>query len=1260
MLTLFEQMQAFGPPEDQTIGGLCDAHQQLANELSQFTLDSSIRLIAALETIPSLLEYTIRLEVLIAIAVSRCRGSKPATVVDLQQWISLMEASPMVRLEDPIEDVFIGYVCTDHGGFRVYQGIFSNADFNLERLLNFMAKKTKAPGFGTAYESVIELLKVSEAIAEVLSQGRYLTGKSVEVDGVSIPAETSLSAHSSAVVFGADKVNQLGLDQAKLAPFMLTQEKKKALDSKELFGSPVELNPLIPVEGGFVVASPTSICRAAIVHLVDAASRFGGFADDFFAVESATFFLNEILKRLDIKPIEGFKLPKPPSSLPPLFPVVGQFDYGMPVISFTKSSKLTAGSNLEEMESLNHQQTIDFNDYITQCCKTCEEVEGFRGGLVLLAFSTFGKAAAIAAKEPRPKWQLFTAALGDWQTLASDQDFNAKRLWYLGLQEKLAESSNLEILNPSGLLNLYGFWKDNDFSLIHHSVNPKNPNNIITIDGSYSLRTNSELRSIRDRHCRQTMDDCKWITLERLGRGLNPNQMSNLMYVDHTSANSGLLRGCVEFKDSAWWIQTKERPKNSKSLDLVFRLWDCVFNWVECILPKIYKNIAEHRDKQIVIELTLENIDEWNIAEITRLPEDQNGLSMCADTAKARIQLTLNEGFLRKFHRPDNYAEREIVKAILKGAFDIYQQEVTDHEQELVANQITKNQNTRFFHVVVAPSLESALGSSEHAAPNFIPFEEITRARIGLAYSVEVSPPQKIADPTEAKNFLNKAVASLQSDVCARLKQLDILPVVSLSFSQLDDLSRDSTRWSLSTRSLQALSDAAPWLQERLRTESGRHALAEITNRVLIETAVYSYEPNAEECISQTEHATLLAKLAVMIELANHRDAIVGSFVNADLTIHPNGMIDFDESFQQRVFQPYLTSRIDDRIKLDAEAYDSHFFNYDSSEDTPREQNPEVESFKRAFQDEFGFSFDKVHEIIDYFAELALKQQRSGGIIRSITLRRVLVDRIRLTDAQIETIMQRFVLPIRSKWDSNLPSGCQISDVLPWRFFRGLSVLLRPFVEVSRSPRVFAVSAPHLARWRHYMANAIAEGHLPDKLFSSPGMSKYLGNIANKKGHNFTKTVSECLSPLLPIQRLEIQMTELGAPAIPDLGDVDILAWETNLKIVFVIECKRLKSALTVRQVIQQLEEFRGNQKEKDSLAKHQRRVAWLKVNPTKVSEIAGIPADEIKWAALLVTKGRVPMSYLDAFECPKEQVVPIKELSEHIASHLNLAMANH
>lgn len=1252
MKELFDMPVDF-PLTDQSIGELCGAHQDLADCLREFDRASAICLISALETIPNLHGNTLRIEVLLHIATSRCEGSKKAVPDDLSRWIASMDESPMGPLEDPTEDVFLGYVCTGQGGFRVYQGIFSNADFILERLVHFLGGgKTNVPGFGPTFDSVIELLRVSDAIAEELGQARYSGGEIPEGDDIPVPSENTLNIHSAAVFFDASRISRLGIDQSKLEQFNLTPERLADFDSKSLNGSPLEQHPLIFTDDGFIVASPSSLCRAATMRALQATTVAGGWANTLFGVESSHFFINEIIPRLGIKPTRKVKLPAARKGIPALFPMVGQFDYGMPVLALTMSSPVNSEFSLEEEETFTAEQIDDFTQYVADCCRACELIEGFNGGMVLIGLSNVGRPLFVALKELRPNWHFFASSLADWQTLASDCDFNAKRLWYLGLQQTLAEKSNLRIVNTAGLLNLYGFWKRNDFAFVHQSFDPRNPNNMLAISGSYSLGLNLELKSVSDRHCRRPPNEAASVILERQGKGLNPDVARNLMYVDHARANTGVLRGCVEFGQSVWWVEASARPTNAPSRSLLYRLWDCVFNWTEHTLPVVHAAFSSSIFKDLRIELEFPGIDDWRIDELSRSNHDQVKIVSAANPAQSTIQLKFSEEFLTKFYRADNLAEREIVSALINSAAEIAQHTISESEFQQLVDRVTKNKDTRFFHIVRSSSLESAIGGPHNAEPTFVPLEEIARIRTGLAYRVTENPPNQINNPKEAQVFLDKAVASIQASLCGYLKRYDILPVVSHSFSQLDELSRYGSQWGLSTRSLLALAENATWLQDRLRVESGRLALAEITNRTLIETAVYSNDPKVKEHISQTEHASLLAQLAVMIELANHRDAIAGGFVGADLKIHPNGMIDYDETFQRQIFQPYLTTRVDDRIRWNAESYDNNF----ESPDEPvasENKTTAVVAFKRAFQTEYGFPYDTLEKIIAYFDNQAVSQGRAGGTLDSRSLRFLLTHQVGLTSAQADGFVERFTLPTRPAWNRNLPKGCEAADVLPWRYFRGLSLLLRPFVEISRSPRTFAISAPHLHRWKYYLTNSILSGHLPDKLFHSQAMKSYLGNLANKRGHDFNEEVAAEIESLFPAQRVEIKLTELGAPTSPDLGDIDVLAWEASSGVIVLIECKRLKTALTVRQVIQQLEEFRGNREEEDSLAKHQRRIEWLKKNPEPISQLTGIASTRILWAPLLVTSGRVPMSFVDAIDFSKDQVIAEQDLRSYLTDLL-------
>ena len=77
-----------------------------------------------------------------------------------------MADSPAARMEDPVEDLFVGCVNSKFGSFRVFQGIFGDGAFLVERLLDFYAEKPDFPTFQETVDSVLSLLQLSEALAE--------------------------------------------------------------------------------------------------------------------------------------------------------------------------------------------------------------------------------------------------------------------------------------------------------------------------------------------------------------------------------------------------------------------------------------------------------------------------------------------------------------------------------------------------------------------------------------------------------------------------------------------------------------------------------------------------------------------------------------------------------------------------------------------------------------------------------------------------------------------------------------------------------------------------------------------------------------------------------------------------------------------------------------------------------------------------------------------------------------------------------------
>jgi hypothetical protein len=105
--------------------------------------------------------------------------------------------------------------------------------------------------------------------------------------------------------------------------------------------------------------------------------------------------------------------------------------------------------------------------------------------------------------------------------------------------------------------------------------------------------------------------------------------------------------------------------------------------------------------------------------------------------------------------------------------------------------------------------------------------------------------------------------------------------------------------------------------------------------------------------------------------------------------------------------------------------------------------------------------------------------------------------------------------------------------------------------------------------------------------------------------------------------RIEVGMGELGADPTEASGDVDVLAWKSN--VVCVCECKELLFARNIGEVAAQLTDFRG--KPGDDLDKHLRRVKFIQFHTDSVFRITKVENPRI--IPLLVTSKIVPMQYV-------------------------------
>jgi hypothetical protein len=108
----------------------------------------------------------------------------------------------------------------------------------------------------------------------------------------------------------------------------------------------------------------------------------------------------------------------------------------------------------------------------------------------------------------------------------------------------------------------------------------------------------------------------------------------------------------------------------------------------------------------------------------------------------------------------------------------------------------------------------------------------------------------------------------------------------------------------------------------------------------------------------------------------------------------------------------------------------------------------------------------------------------------------------------------------------------------------------------------------------------------------------------------------------------------------------DVLAW-THDGLVHPIECKNLRFARTIGEIVDQLNRFKGESN--DELAKHMRRRDWLRSHVAEVARLTGLAAGRIIIEPLMVTNTIVPMQFASGLPIPAENIIPVTAISARL-----------
>ena len=1214
--------------------------RQLGKVLERYDLRHTISCLASLLTLPSLHANTVRLEILVHLAVIHCRGNKKPTLQEVGRWLNeYLGKSSIVLMEDPMADVFVSNVETFKGNRRIFEGIWYSSCYYVQAVIHILNHPKLLPQHQKLLEPILALLKLSDFVAERTGLLRWHVEPSTPKGKIRLSPTIRIDDKSNAVSFTPDDLAELQINDVFLEPFIFKQKYRKHILSETIGHTSLERYPLIQFESNLVLALPSAIGPAIRRFFIGQLILKGKLKtiSKLLDLYQSYQIKEEGLRTLDI--VDSLNSVSTDLSDLPIQDWLLKVDLNkyLHVVLLQYPLEPLNNDGLDSLITYPEETEKSLFDYLNGTVDHCMALPGRNDGTTLIVTGGLGGDCGLSLKNWSKRWSLATIHISDFLILVNSPEQRFVRFLKFIRQKEWVEKQGVIFLGLSGDYTLFCSWLGSGFQFGSPDLS-LNPGSVLFVDDSFTLDVRTKGRRTFDRHVIQTT---KGIYVDVMRLDLDPyfNSLNDRpVYASIDHVRFGQLACAVETKRGPSWFSLSPRENDSEFRAFDYQFWNSFTDLFYRLVVEFETQNPNLQADPIEVCLDLSDVVTFEVdgeaqsaVEIIKLRILENNL-----TAIVKLPQVL----LQYFQRPDNYGERYVVKCIATALLKLHAVEGEDFNNCIVESLIDKvvgDTGIRALHAFTVYNRVEELLKKHNKNLILIAKEDLEFAKLNLS---EGSRPNdnssKIDSKSGCKDFLNKVVAKIWNQLREKLNVLDRESVIQNLFFVHESIIHDRNHWRETAKAVQALYGSAEDFHANVQEHEGKRTITDLAVRTIMEMAICECPTSGGSPLSQEQMDELLAKSALMHEVAAHSDGIKTKLIDPPIELHPNGSYSIKTDFIHTVIRPFLEAHVKDDLGKAASNYHKLYQNK-PSEKAKLVEEVYSDDFIKAFETEFGISLRDTIEGLGEIFDLAIECDQ---IVVITTLREIksrLVSNRGFSYDTIDAFLCAFGIFHRPAWNIP-PPGMKNRDILPWRYSRHLSVTFRPLLVFGKQDEdvvIYGVGTVELVF--HNLLGKIENGYLPQEFFNSEAMKSYLGGITNKRGHEFTRTVAEHLRSKGWSTKVDVKMSELGALA--EFGDIDVLAWKQSGE-TLIIECKRLRLARTLKEIAEICRRFSGQAN--DKLYKHLRRVKWVKNNPPNLNRITGLTVTPNQIDHRLVTNVQVPMRFLSNLPIPNDKIGPL------------------
>lgn len=386
---------------------------------------------------------------------------------------------------------------------------------------------------------------------------------------------------------------------------------------------------------------------------------------------------------------------------------------------------------------------------------------------------------------------------------------------------------------------------------------------------------------------------------------------------------------------------------------------------------------------------------------------------------------------------------------------------------------------------------------------------------------------------------------------------------------------------------------------------------------------------------SQENIDDLLAKMDQIINWGMIGDQVNYELYDIKIDVLKSGRIGTDKKLSEQVFKPYRLSKSSENV---SDAINVYKTNYEILQE---DEGKEIftEKTEEAFKYEYGVNLTQLIQFsqtlsgICFFKDPGCSVYYENELISEI--QKLLPE---LSREEIILLLNHFSLSKR-KHIMDLPDGMETYDVFPWRFNRRLSLNQKPLVKVfdeEKGKNKYYVGPRQLIKAGKFLLYLFYSGKLRTK--PEGKLNKLIGKNLDKKGEVFTNEVydyfNDNIQNIITDKEVEIN-TKSQLKHSKDIGDIDVLVINKELKKVYLLECKNTEAAKNIKQLVEEVNNLFGSESKKGWIKKHKERYEWVTANKGLLGSKYNIDLSKFNVVPIILTSEQLATEFLKKEELP-------------------------